>query len=367
VARPVSATPPPTPPGIRTQTLAPTVLTPSSSAAAVLQSPAGSTRANHSSADDARGEWHAARRKGLGGSDVAAVMGVSPWNSAMDTWLSKMGMVEPNSETGAMQRGRLFEDAIAQWYQEEIGSEYVVEGGEEMPIGNPLVEEWMLASPDRYVTRVDGTEPKFGLEIKTARSDYGWGQKSEGNAGIPAYYLTQCAWYMAVTGIHKWVIVVYILASDEFRTYTINRDPEYERHMVETCRNFWNNHVIPGVPPPLDGSKGTQDYLKLVHGQVKDDEIAEATSKETEMILRLKELKDEYARVDREHGKLESEVKALIGERVGLKGPWGQVTWRQQTTRKRLDQTALAADHPNLVDQYTVGGYGIRVFRMEVK
>jgi hypothetical protein len=42
---------------------------------------------------ESRTAWHAARKRGLGGSDIAAVLGVSPWQKPMDVWLSKTGMV----------------------------------------------------------------------------------------------------------------------------------------------------------------------------------------------------------------------------------------------------------------------------------
>ena len=112
--------------------------------------------------------WFEARRAGLGGSDIAAVLGLSKWQSPMDVWAAKRGLSEEVVETNAMRRGRLLESAIANWYQEETGLEVL--DGNEMPIVGP--KPFMLASPDRYVS---AGKTRFGLEIKTARSVDGWG------------------------------------------------------------------------------------------------------------------------------------------------------------------------------------------------
>ena len=77
-------------------------------------------------------DWHKARRKGLGGSDIAAILGISKWRTPMDVWVEKMGLVEPSEESYAMMRGRILEDAIAQWYGEFTG--FDLHPGEERPL-----------------------------------------------------------------------------------------------------------------------------------------------------------------------------------------------------------------------------------------
>ena len=79
--------------------------------------------------------WHEARKSGLGGSDIAAVLGLSKWASPMDVWYQKRGLVDPLEESNAMRRGRLLEPAIAEWYAEETGLQ--VEDREEMPVVGP--------------------------------------------------------------------------------------------------------------------------------------------------------------------------------------------------------------------------------------
>ena len=59
------------------------------------------------------------------------------------------------------------------------------------------------------------------MQVKTARTSDGWGVPGQGGGAtaIPVYYRTQCAWYMAVTGLSRWDVAVYFIANDEFRRY----------------------------------------------------------------------------------------------------------------------------------------------------
>lgn len=67
--------------------------------------------------------WLEARKSGIGGSDVAAVLGMSPWRSPMDVWLEKTGRSEPVEENDAMYWGKKLEALVADRYCEETGNE----------------------------------------------------------------------------------------------------------------------------------------------------------------------------------------------------------------------------------------------------
>ena len=78
-----------------------------------------------------RQEWLEARRKGLGGSDIAAIMGISKWSTPRDSYLEKQG-VAVDEDNNAKERGRILETAIAQWYAEKNGFE--IEAGTPIPV-----------------------------------------------------------------------------------------------------------------------------------------------------------------------------------------------------------------------------------------
>ena len=163
---------------------------------------------------EGRAEWLEARRKGLGGSDIAAIMGVSPWATEMDVYLDKMGLSK-DKDSAAKARGRYLERAVAEWYADK--NEVEISAGGHFH-GRA---DFMMGTPDFWVN-VPGKSDKWGLEIKTARSDRGWGK--EGSDDIPPYYKTQCHWYMLISEQEVWDVAVYFTMKDEFRQYRLVKD-----------------------------------------------------------------------------------------------------------------------------------------------
>ena len=110
-------------------------------------------------------------------------------------------------------------------------------------------------TPDAFIYN---DELFYGLEIKTASSRSGWG--APGSDNIPPYYLTQCAWYMFLFDCARWDVAV-LIGNNDYREYTINRNAELEKSIVAQVDAFIENHLIPGVPPPVDGSGACRDLL----------------------------------------------------------------------------------------------------------
>jgi putative phage-type endonuclease len=304
-----------------------------------------------------RTAWLEARKKGLGGSDIAAILGLSKWRSPMDVWADKRGLTDPIDENPAMVRGRILEPAIADWYAETTNSK-VIEGPE-MPVAGP--HEWMLASPDRYV--LSGGN-RFGLEIKTARSARDWGD--EGSDNIPVYYATQVAWYMACTDADRWDVATLFMINDEFRTYTLNRDKTVEDRLVEVCGDWWETHMIKGEPPTIDGSNAAAKYLLEKYPQPSDT-IRRANHEEEALVMKLHEIKQQMKDLQEEKASLENMIKDAIGEDDGIDGNWGKITWRLQKGRQTLDTKRLREKLPEVAEEYTKVGEAIRILRASIQ
>lgn len=294
---------------------------------------------------------------GLGGSDIAAVLGLSKWTSPIDVWNQKRGLVEPLVETNPMRRGRLLESAIAEWYAEETGLDVL--DGEEMPIVGP--KPFMLASPDRYVS-VDGD--RFGLEIKTARSADGWGETL--SAGVPVYYATQAAWYMACTGIDRWDFAVLFLVNDEFRRYTLFRDKKMEKKLVKKCSDWWDKHILLGEPPPIDGSSAADKYLQGKFSNL-SDEYRSADIEEEALIFDLDDIQTEIKSLKEKEALIKNQIKERIGDSTGLSGFFGRVSWKLNKGRSSLDSKALKEKHPEIVKAFTKTSEPARILRMSIQ
>jgi putative phage-type endonuclease len=186
-----------------------------------------------------REDWLAERKKGICSSDAAALLGISPWNTAFSIYADKLGMLPEQPMTEAMKWGLRHEPAIAAAYEEETGAELT---GPRGSLHRHKDQRWMLATPDRITTagRI--------VELKTASAFAAseWGEP--GTDEIPDAYLVQVNHQLEVLGADVADVAVLIGGSD-FRVYTVPRNGRLIAHLVEVERVFWHEHVLARIPP----------------------------------------------------------------------------------------------------------------------
>lgn len=196
-----------------------------------------------------RQAWLQERRSGLGGSDVAAIIGASPWKTYAALWAEKTGRWQEKdiSASPSVRFGVDNEQKVAELFAEATGKK-VYETGH----FHRKDAFWMQASPDRLIFN-----EAAGLECKTASPSYAH-EWSEGN--IPDSYYCQVQWYMAVMGFDVWYIACLFRDTERFIWRTIERNDAFIKYMEQKASQFWGL-VQTGTFPPNDGSI---DYLKLV-------------------------------------------------------------------------------------------------------
>lgn len=271
------------------------------------------------------------RRRGIGGSEIGAVAGLSPYATPLDVWRAKVeGAVIP--ETPAMRRGRLLEPAVAEWYAEETGAELREVGTLQHPT-RPIV----IASPDR-LARLAGEERV--LEIKTAagRLAEQWGRP--GSDEVPAHYLAQVAWEMAVTDLPRADLAV-LIAGEDFRIYRFERDLELEGYLFELAERFWVDCVEAGRPPALDGSEAARRWLHLRFPEERGP-VRQAGPQEEHWAAELREALAQADAAERRVETARNHLKALIGDAEGLLGRFGTVRWTRSRSSTRVDWEAVA-------------------------
>ena len=144
-------------------------------------------------------EWLAYRRQGIGGSDVAAILGISPFRTARDLYDDKLNIASAVDDTGnwvALEMGHLLEPLVAQIFTKKTGLEvFQIKKMFQHP-----QYPFMLADVD-YFVRLPNGEIAL-LEIKTTNynaKDHWW---KDGEECVPVYYETQGRHYMAVIAGH---------------------------------------------------------------------------------------------------------------------------------------------------------------------
>ncbi|MEU5330894.1 YqaJ viral recombinase family nuclease [Streptomyces parvus] len=291
-----------------------------------------------------REQWLDARRAGVGGSDIAAVLGMSKYTSPLELYLDKVGELGdvPRSPelVEAAFWGHQHEPTIASVFAERTGLG-VVEGPGMLA---HVERRWMLANVDRYVLD-EQAQPSSLLEIKT-RSAY---QLDEWLLGVPDGPALQTHWYLAVTG-YRHAHVAALLGGNRLIIHRVERDESLVEHLVEIVGRFWQN-VLDRVPPPVDGSEATESLLGHFY-KVRSGAVTVADPSEVLPLLdRRRELKAREARTEAELREVDNRLKSLAGEAEVVKTQGRTAfTWKQNGP---LSTKRFAAAHPDLAQQYT--------------
>lgn len=285
----------------------------------------------------------AERKKGVGGSDVAPIMGLSKWSTAYDVWLEKLGMAGPSSDNDAMLWGRLLEPVIRQQYAERTGMAVAVPSS---PIVHPQFD-FIRANLDGI--RQDGRI----VEIKTARYGDEWGE--EGSDEVPIAYALQVQHYMMVAGSDVADVAVLIGGSD-FRTYTLNADPALHEMMIDASRDFWELVKTQTPPPVVSFSDAVAVYGKAS----KSGEVL-ASPELADDVENLKRIKTEAKALEELEKELKGRVMAALGELDTLVyGGRTLATWKAAKAPTKFDTKAFEAAHPDLYARFTYAGESSR-------
>jgi putative phage-type endonuclease len=319
---------------------------------------------------NARTEWLLARRAGIGGSDIGAIMGLSPWRSPLDVYLDKTATEPPEEvQNDAMYWGTVLEEVVAREYATRTGRK--VQRVTTM-LRHPK-HEWMLGNIDRAIV-AEGSRARldaFGrlagaegiLECKTA-SAYKAEEWSgpDGSDAMPVYYAAQCMWYLAIAGL-DWCDVAVLIGGQQYHLRRVERDEATIRGMIEQAEAFWRRHVLAGVPPePRTGAEAAKLFARD-NGDLREI-CGDGDLLETYNALRAARagLADAELDVDQ----LADKVKLAIGPAAGLALDGKPiVTWKAAKDTQATDWKAVAAAlnaPPEIVAAHTITKPGSRRF-----
>lgn len=275
--------------------------------------------------DLTRDEWLEWRKKGIGGSDAAAICGLSRYASPMHVYLDKLGEIPPKEDTPKMKAGRILEPVIADWFAEETG--YRVHRQNFM--FQHKEHPFMLANIDRWLPGENA-----GLEIKNTsefnRSDWFDGHEEI----IPDEYQIQANHYMAVTGAERWFVAVLIGGWD-FQWRVIYRDENLIRSLIEIEYNFWHNHVLAKTPPIVTAQD--TELLDKLYPESKPLTSIEISESYYELIKELIDSKKALEAAKERHEDAKNKVKQIMGENE-LAYWQGEkfVSWKTNARGKRV-------------------------------
>ena len=248
------------------------------------------------------------RHEYIGSTEVAAIIGVSPYQTAYDVWLHKKLKHEKIFSEGTLERmrwGLLLEPILLEESARRLDLKYI---GTQVHVRHPKYN-FLGSTADALTDSIEVIEAKTtGLFNKSYTDE------------IPIEYYVQGNYHCGMHNKQKCIYPV-LMGGQKFKTYEIEFDKVFYDFCVNACVNFWNKYVIGNEdhPVPPERIEAVKDLVCVAN-----DEIMAA-------LENLKKLKTKIKILETEKEKYELEIKTHMAESEIL---WDQFdkklcTWKQ--------------------------------------
>ena len=292
------------------------------------------------------GTFHTDRLTGIGGSDLAAILGLSKWRSPYQVWLEKTGRSQSDESTLPMRWGSYAEEFVAREYADRTGRgvqryNAMLRHPEAPLIGH--IDRLVIPEGAKTASHKGQIRTSIGLECKTvsafaAGRDSEWGP--EGTDQVPSQYLIQCAAYLALTGCQQWDLAA-LIGNHDFRIYHFHRDLDLEGYLLEESSRWWRDHVIADVPPnPVTEAEARERWPRHADGKV-----IYATDDVGQRLRQLATIRQLIRAMEaREKAVKDAIFPALADAEVVLFNGEEMATYRANKDSQKIDYQALTVD-----------------------
>ena len=288
------------------------------------------------------------RSKYLGGSDIAAVLGISPWKTPLDLWQDK---IKPRSDRPYKQvftRGIRWESVVAEMLVERLQADgHTVEIIGTNNRYRDQEHPFMAAEID-FEIKLDGEDEITNVELKTVHpfKMKEWGQSDSDN--MPTHYTAQCMWGLGVTKRNRSILAA-LFGADELRAYPVERDEETVQALRQRGYDFWTQHVMTGIAPePIT----IADTDKLFQDEAEQPLSADPNL--AEWLMRMRFVKAEIKAREAEAEALEFQIRKAMGNAPQILMPNGKTACEWKSRKGTyLDETALKEAYPKIARQFS--------------
>lgn len=279
-------------------------------------------------------EQHAIRNKGIGSSDAAPALGLSPWKSRAQLWLEKTGRVQPEDIGGKdiVHFGNVLEDVVAQ--------EYARRNHRRVQRRNtPYTRDFMVANIDRLIVAAND-EPTAILECKTA-DKYTAGKWDS----VPEHYRLQVEHQLVAADKHEAVLAV-LIGGNQYEDFEIQRNARMSELLYRGEAEFWKYVETDTMPRAI-----TAEEVALLHPYDNGESIVatpELVEFHRELLAIRAEVKDAEERLEQAKDAIKLALGPNANVIVGLDGK-PLVTWKTSKDRARTNWEAVSSEFRSFV------------------
>jgi putative phage-type endonuclease len=299
------------------------------------------------------------RKRGITGSNIAAVVGLDPYRGPFDVYMEYKGLSEPLEMNHHLERGIFLEPAIINWFAHRTKRE-IEECGTIVHSEHPLC----IATPDA-ISHINGDDRRV-LEIKAPgrfKAD-DWGDP--GTDAIPEYYIPQIMWECAVTGLANADVVAFVDGNIEI--YKVPYNQSLFEALLDAAGRFWHNNILKDEPPAPDGSEKTRQWFLNKYPQSMGG-IVEATpevAKYAQIYLQARDMEKE---IEERKKSAANNLRLAMLDAETLIGCGVRVTYKNNKDVEFLDYDSLLNDlqvTQDMIKKHTKRRAGSRVLRVNL-
>lgn len=274
----------------------------------------------------------------IGGSDVAGILGISPFRTPLDVWREKVLGQRDTVDTPATRAGTRFEPHILAAYTAQLPEGSTIE----MP--PPVLDGYRRASLDALAT-VRGW--RRVVEAKSTVFAKDWGE--EGTDQVPLHYVVQGTWYAHLTGCDEidYPVLLWphemrdllgltpaeIVAECEMPVLRVQYSAQLARTIDDAVTRFWEEHVLPEVPPKAVDLEDIKRLVLVARGKTLpvDDELVN-------LLVERDAIKAEEKALKQRDDANAFAIRTKLGNAEAAVDPRGN----QLVTLKRVDKCAFS-------------------------
>lgn len=304
-------------------------------------------------------QFHRERQKGLGGSDIAAVLGLHPWKSPLDVWMEKTGRQAGDVSNLQVELGTLFERDIAEMYSRRTGYKIRQRKRPYIHREYPI----LIGHVDRLAEGGPVVECKMTSERAANNPDL-WGE--EWTDEIPQYYLTQVLHYLGLSGRDLGDIPV-LFGNRDYRIYRVERDQSLIDDLWQQCVQWWDDHVQQDIPP----APRSEADVKSLYPESRD-RVVIASKKTVDAVRELAQIQQQRKELEKREKDCRDLVTPEIGEAEQLADVDGTTlaTYKSAKPAQKTDWKAVAREagaSSEIIERHTTEKPGSRRLLVKTK